>query len=123
MKSKAMLAFHTLMFSAFSAGALSSPFIAFSYPTIPGWYFLSATVVLFVFVVGSWTVFGGCPFTVWENNFREQERRGSAYEGPCIDHYAYEWFGLQVQGQRSTIVLVALLLLPGAVGLLRLIFE
>jgi|GEM_PF-2026878 hypothetical protein len=120
MRSRAILALHTTMFFAFVIGSLSSPFIALSYPTISPWPFILATLFLATFVVGSWGAYGGCPFTIWENKFREQEQRGSSYPGPCIDHYAYVWFGLKIPGRTSTMILLVLLLLPGAVGLLRI---
>jgi hypothetical protein len=64
-------------------------------------------------VLVSWKVFGGCPFTVWENRIRELERSGSAYLGSCLTHYSTKWFGLNITG-----ILVSLLILPIIVGIL-----
>jgi hypothetical protein len=120
-----MLAFHTLFFISFSVGTLGSPLIAVLHPEISPWDFISATGILIIFVVASWVLYKGeCPFTVWENTFREQERRGSSYREPCIDHYARKWFGYRFPGTPgvvSTIMLLVFMLVPAITGALRLL--
>ena len=125
MRSKLMLAFHALFFVLFSAGTLGSPFIAAARPDISPWSFIWETAILIILVVASWIVYKGeCPFTVWENNFREREHQGSRYTDPCIDHYAYKWFGFRFPGKPgvvSTLMLLVFMLVPAATGILHLL--
>jgi hypothetical protein len=69
-------------------------------------------------VMLSWKIYGGCPFTVWENRYREIEEKGSAYLGSCLPHYAMRWFGWKIPGKYFTLVLVTLLILPIVVGII-----
>ena len=72
---------------------------------------------LALLVVGSWPLYGGeCPFTVWEHRARKREGKKS-YRGACINHYAKKWFGLRLHKHASTVLLIALFLLPVLFGL------
>lgn len=118
MTSKGVLAIHTTVFALFVIAALSSPLLAIYHPALFSPQNLFALGILALLVIGSWPLFGGCPFTVWEKNLREREAQGSAYTKPCMDYYAYVWFGLHLPPHLNDVILIALLLLPVASGLL-----
>ena len=121
MRSGPILVLHTIVFFLFMVVSLSSPFVAFRYPTVfNGPYALiGAALVMFV-VISSWGIAGGCPFTAWENAARRREGR-EIYGGGCIERYSFQWFNITLPRHLSTIVLVFLLSLPvGAVLTARL---
>jgi hypothetical protein len=119
MKSKTILTIHTLLFFSFVAVSLSLSMILFWYPgAVPGKIVVIGYSILAILVIGSWPTFGGCPFTVWENNFRKREGR-KVYSGACINHYAKEWFGIILPSKFGTYLLIALLVLPIIFGFIH----
>lgn len=107
-----VLGVHTLIFAAFFAGAVASPFIAYWVPGIfANTSFLIGMGVLVVVLVFLWSVVGGCPFTFLENKLRAKEGK-APYGGPCIDTYAVKWFGLSLPLGLSSRLLYVLLALP-----------
>lgn len=119
MKSKYILILHTVLFTTFVIASLTTSLLAFIAPTlIPGRYLVIGAVILAVIVFRVWPLYGGaCPFTVWENRFRERELLGSSYRGPCIDHYAEKWFNIHLPSGVSTKLLEILLFLPIVAGI------
>ena len=116
MTSKAIRNFHATVLSLFVIISLASPFLSAWYPGLFSIeYVIGAGAIMFLTLV-SWQVFGGCPFTVWENRLREREKRGSSYRGPCIDHYARAWFDITLPRKLSMVVLVLLFVLLIASG-------
>jgi Protein of Unknown function (DUF2784) len=119
-----VLTIHTCAFLAYVGGCVGAPFIAASHPSMDPWYFIGTTVALTVLILVSWVVYKGeCPFTVWENNFRAEEGR-ARYTEPCLDRYALLWFGFRFPGKVgvvSTVSMLVILLIPLAVGIMRLL--
>lgn len=118
MTSKTVLIIHTIVFAGFLVFSLSSPFIALRYAAFFSGYFFPFALVVMPIILIAWRMFGGCPFTVWENRLREQEHAGSAYKDSCIQYYGFRWFGVRTPLWVIQPVLVGLLSLPIAVGLL-----
>lgn len=117
MKSKHVLIFHTSLFILFALASLSSPILAIYYPSFfSSIFFLLGIVLFMIAVIASWPLFGGCPFTVWENRLRKNELR-ETYLGACIDHYTEKWLGLKLPHKFFTGMLVVLLLVPIFVSL------
>jgi hypothetical protein len=116
MNSKQILVLHTAIFVAFILGSLSSPLWAAYYPNFfESIFYLPSVVLLMMLTMASWRIFGGCPFTIWENNQRVKEGK-LAYVGSCLPRYAQDWFGLSVSSKFATYFLVLCLLVPIGVG-------
>jgi len=117
MKARTILIIHTTIFLCFAFAAISSPYFALHYPE----YFSALNLIVFgviaVAVVGTWPLFGGCPFTIWENTAWKRENPSRAYRGACIDHYIERWFGIRLPDHLSTIALIVLFLIPIVSGL------
>ena len=112
MKAWIVLVIHTVIFVLFVSITLIFTYIGIQHPAVFSGYGLLIPACFALAVTSSWKIFGGCPITVWENELREREKRGSGYAGPCIDHYARAWFGLRLPSGLSGGVLVILLILP-----------
>lgn len=118
MTSKNILFIHTAIFTLFVLASLGSPIIATRYPEFFSPKNTLILAILAVLILTTWSIFGGCPFTVWENRFREKESAGSAYKDPCLKHYAKKWFDITLHGRLSDSIIIFLLLLPILSGLL-----
>ncbi len=119
MKARTILFIHTVLFTLFCASSVTISFLLLAHPGfIGGKIVVFSYSILAVLVVGSWPIFGGCPFTAWENDFRKREGK-SPYTGPCIDHYANEWFHISLPAKLSTYLLVLILVLPIVLGITR----
>ncbi|MBX4186702.1 MAG: DUF2784 domain-containing protein [Candidatus Doudnabacteria bacterium] len=118
MNSKRVLTIHTMIFAMFAIGSLSSPFLSrrfhgfFSSP-----YYLVGAGIIMVATLASWKLFGGCPFTVWENRLREKEGLPK-YTGSCLPQYTSKWFGLNVPNKYFNSVIIILLIIPILAGIL-----
>lgn len=117
-RSQKVRIFHTGVLTLFIITSLSSPFVALKYSRVFSWYFFAGALILMVSVILSWEVYGGCPFTVWENDLKEREQPGSSYAGSCIKHYLLEWFGINIPHNLVTTILVLLFVLPLVVTLI-----
>lgn len=119
MSARVVLAIHASVFFSFAAASLASPLLIYSYPDVfAGRYVVAGAGILMLLVIGSWPLFGGCPFTMWENKLRMEES-GTPYSGPCIDHYAIRWFSIRLPAQLSTAGLIVLLALPMIAGVVN----
>lgn len=107
-----VLAFHTLLFLSFAAAMLYSPFFAMNHPEAFSLRNLGLFFIIAVGTVGSWPLFGGCPFTIWENRAWHKENRNRLYKGACIDHYVKRWLGVNLPDGLSTKMLFGLFLIP-----------
>ncbi|MBX4205081.1 MAG: DUF2784 domain-containing protein [Candidatus Doudnabacteria bacterium] len=117
MTSRQVLALHTTLFIVFMITMGSTPFLAMIYPQFFSSAFFLPTVVLgMALTLASWKLYGGCPFTVWENQARTKEGK-EIYLGSCLPHYARLWFGLEIPTAIFNAILVAFLLLPIGVGI------
>lgn len=120
MKSKHILIFHTILFFSFVIGSTTSSVIMILYPALlPGRYVFATLVILAVLIVGSWSLFGGCPLTVWENNGYEREKPGSSYRGSCFVRYAKKWLNINFPEKFNGYVPIAFLVLPAIISLFR----
>jgi|SRR3989344_8596643 len=116
LKARFILAIHTMIFISLVCGSFALPFLIYQYPDIfVGKYVVITMGVLALLVVSSWPLYGGCPFTIWENTFKKEAGQPS-YSGPCIDHYAALWFGIHLPPRVSTGMLIVLLALPIIAG-------
>ncbi len=119
MNSKQVLALHAALFATLLLGSLALSYHIYTYPdTIPLAYLVMGTIVLGVPVAGSFVVYGGCVFTIWENQLRGREGRPK-YPDSCVRHYAREWFGITLPKRGSALVLLLFLLLPMLTMLMR----
>ena len=110
---------HTTTFAVFAAASLSSPFLARKYDNFfSSPLYLISVAIVFVMTMVSWKVFGGCPFTVWENRLHEKKQTGNSYVGSCLPYYVERWFGLKISNKVFTGLLVALLILPIIAGII-----
>lgn len=116
MTSKHVLAIHIFIFTFFALASLSTPILVVFFPGFfSSFFYLLGAVLLVALVFSSWKSYGGCPFTVWENNFRKTESK-ETYSGSCLPHYAAKWLGLKLPTRFFTAVLFTLLFLPILVG-------
>lgn len=117
MKARQVTILHALLFGGFTLASLGSTLVALFFPEpFPGRYLVFSMGMLFVLVLVSWRVAGGCPLTTYENTLREKERLGSGYSGGFLDHYAFQWFGITIPRGWSTVALVLLFVLSITVG-------
>ncbi|HEY4487193.1 MAG TPA: DUF2784 family protein [Candidatus Paceibacterota bacterium] len=118
MRSLITLAVHTILFFSFAIGSIVCSFILVEYPgVLAGKTVVIGFIVIALFVLGSWPIYGGaCPFTVWENNFRKRERK-KPYKEACINHYAQKWFSIRLPKNAHTWLPIALLILPIVIGI------
>jgi hypothetical protein len=118
MRAKHILILHTTLLAIFIIGSTAlSLFVMFYSEVMSGKYLFFTFLALLVFIVGSWPLFGGCPFTIWENHYRELENPGSGYRGSCMIKYMKEWFGFRLPGRFDIYIPVAFVVLPIIVGL------
>ena len=47
-------------------------------------------------VLAGWSLFRGCPLTIWEQRLRAKHDQAGLYSGPCISHYARKHLGIRV---------------------------
>jgi hypothetical protein len=118
MISKRILIFHTILFTTFVIGSILSSIVVVFFPELlSGRHLFYFLIVLAVLIVGSWPLFGGCPFTKWENYHREREKPGSRYHGECIVMYAEKWFGVSLPQKFGVYISVFFLILPTVVSI------
>jgi len=67
-----------------------------------------------------WQAWHGCPFTQLEKRLLAKEGL-SAYEGPCLAHYARQWLGVSLTERGADVVSVCIILLPAAGAMLSLL--
>ncbi len=110
MLSRAILFVHVIIFCSFVGLSLASPLFVWLLPWQSAWPWLLGTIVFGVAVVGSWRVWGECPFTIWENAWRKREGR-PAYRGACTEHYG-PLFGIRLRPGQSTTLLELVATVP-----------
>lgn len=120
MKSWQILAIHSSLYVVLAVFSFGSSAYIFAHPSAfsPKTVTL-ATIALAVCAVGTWPLFGGCPFTVWENRARTREGL-QPYTSSCFNNYASKWFRYALPTHISGYVLTALVLLPLCVRLFSL---
>lgn len=72
------------------AALAGTVFVSF-YPAYAGYQMALATAIVAV-----WSLYGGCPFTNWENQLRAKYDPAGVYSGPCIAHYAHKHLGIKI---------------------------
>jgi hypothetical protein len=119
MKSKHILILHTILFTTFVIGSILSSIVVIFFPELlSGRHLFYFLIVLAVLIIGSWPLFGGCPFTKWENYHRERENPGSAYSGSCIVRYLKKWFNVNFPEKFHVLIPITFLILPAVVSVL-----
>jgi hypothetical protein len=117
MLSRSILFVHLLIFLSYVGLSLASPLFVWLLPWEMGWRWLAGTIIFGLVVVGSWRVWGECPFTIWENTWRKREGR-RVYRVACSEYYARQ-LGLNVRPGVTTKILEALPFIPIAVALAK----
>ncbi len=119
MNFRIILAIHSVLFASLILGSLAVSVLQLVKPEMvpPGLVFVGA-VIIAALVAGSFLLYRGCVFTIWENQFREREGKPQ-YSESCVRHYAYMWFGLNLPKRGSALVQAFLLLLPLVIALMR----
>lgn len=117
MFSRATLLVHLGIFFSFVGLSLASPLFVWLLPWELGWRWLAGTIVFGLVVVGSWRVWGECPFTLLENRFRKLEGR-PVYRVACSEHYARA-LGLNPRPGLTTRLLEILPFIPIGVALIK----
>lgn len=119
MSSRFYLILHTLLIVLFDVGSVGTAYILIQYPeVVSGKMVVMAFVTIGILFIGSWPLFGGCPFTVWENGARKREGK-KPYSDACMMRYARRWFGWKMTRNEDTWIPVGFLLLPIIAGLLN----
>src|SRR5947208_56341 len=105
------LIFHTILFVSFISASLLSSYLVLT-RHLHGGEVLLGFGILALLIAAFWLPFkGGCPFTVWEREALQRERK-PAYEGSCILHYAKQWFGIQLPHNADNAILAIAFLIP-----------
>jgi hypothetical protein len=118
MVSRGILFIHLLIFLMFVGLSLASPFFVWLLPWALVWPWLLGTIAFGVVVVGSWRVWGECPFTLWENAWRKREGRRT-YRGACTEHYG-PMLGIRLPRGASTPLLECIACIPVIVAVVKI---
>lgn len=119
MRSRIILFIHILIFLSYVGLSLASPLFVWLLPWDIGWRWLLGIIVFGLVVIGSWCMWGECPFTIWENRWRKREGR-STYRVACSEYYA-RTLGLNFPHGLTTKLLEVLPFIPIGVALIKLV--
>lgn len=117
MVSRGILFVHILIFLSFVGLSLASPLFVWLLPWDEGSKWLLGTIVFGLVVIGSWRLWGECPFTIWENTWRRHEGRRT-YRVACSEYYARE-LGLNLPHGMTTRMLEVLPFIPIATAVIK----
>ena len=120
MTAKRIIILHSFIFLTLFFTSIIFPVLSLLFPaTFLGRYIAIAAIIISPFLILTRDKDGNCRLTIWENKVREQEKPGSSYFEPCLNHYSYEWFGLKLTRKFGRYLIWTLIAFPIITGIIN----